>query len=430
MNLRICGPAHDLRARMNVPGDKSITHRAMILGALAHGTSRLRGFLDAGVTRATLDCLHRLGIDTGFIGPNDLLVHGGRARTPDVPLDCGNSGSTMRMLLGALAPSAVTATLTGSPGLLQRPMGRVTRPLRLMGADIEGTNGCDQPPFIVRGRALHGIHYELPVASAQVKTALLLAACSAEGPTTLSEPGPARDHTERMLRSLGLSLHVNGNRITLTPEEAPLPAFTVRIPGDFSSAAFLLVAGAVVPGSEITIKGVGVNPRRIGLLEALRGMGANLRETRLHQENGEPVADLHVEGGKLEAIQVDGDDVVRMIDEFPAFLVAATQAEGTSVVLQAEELRLKESDRIATMARELRKMGAALEERPDGVIVEGPRRLHSAVVEAHGDHRVAMALAVAALVADGETTIRGAECISESFPGFEGRLAASGAELR
>jgi 3-phosphoshikimate 1-carboxyvinyltransferase len=346
----------------------------------------------------------------------------------------------MRMLMGALAGrkngSELSVMLTGSPGLLRRPMGRVADPLRLMGARISGSDGANQPPLIIQRARLHGIDYRLPVASAQVKTALLIAALSADGLTTLREPGPSRDHTERMLRAMGVSVTPaqveagDGSPLRLLPNEHPLPAFDLDVPGDFSSAAFPLIAALIVPGSEVVLRAVGVNLTRTGLLDALAEMGADVTITNERQSRCEPVADLVVRSSGLRACSVRGDGVVRMIDEFPIFAVAATQAEGETIVCDAAELRVKESDRIAALVDELRKMGARIEAQAGGFVIEGPARLRGTQVESHGDHRLAMALAVAGLIAEGKTLISGAECIGESFPGFAGLLRSLGADLR
>ncbi|HEY4691774.1 MAG TPA: 3-phosphoshikimate 1-carboxyvinyltransferase, partial [Anaerolineae bacterium] len=412
-------------------------------GALAGGTSRARHGLNAGVTQAMIDCLRALGIEIE-VSADEFLIHGGHWRPSTAPLDCRGSGATIRMLMGALAGQPFSSTLTGSPGLLRRPMGRVADPLRRMGARIAGCDGTDQPPLVIDGARLRGIDYALPVASAQVKTALLIAALSADGATTLHEPGPSRDHTERMLRSLGVSLTMppassggehlpapTNYSVTLTSDRLPLPAFDLAVPGDFSSAAFLLIAALIVPGSDVVIRAVGVNPTRTGLLDALSDMGARVAMNGEHESSGEPVADLVVRANPLRGSMVHGERVVRMIDEFPIFAVAATQAEGETVVRDAAELRVKESDRIAAIVAELRKMGAAIEVREDGFVVEGLTPLHGARVESHGDHRLAMALAVAGLVAEGETVIDGAECIDESFPGFIDLMRSlRGSELR
>jgi 3-phosphoshikimate 1-carboxyvinyltransferase len=346
-------------------------------------------------------------------------------RAPSSPLDCGNSGATIRMLIGALAGQAgVAATLTGSDGLRRRPMSRVIEPLRRMGAEIVE----DQPPVTLRGRSLRGVDVTLPVASAQVKAALLLAALNADGPTTIREPAVSRDHSERMLRALGVSVETDGRTVTLNPI-GRLPPFELSVPGDLSSAAFMLAAATIVPRSEVTIRSVGVNPTRTGLLDALAAMGAQIEITRQREFGYEPVADVTLRSSGLRGITIGGDDVVRMIDEFPIFAVAATQAEGQTLVRDATELRVKESDRIGALVNELRRLGARIEERADGFLIDGPARLRGAIVDAHGDHRLAMSLAVAGLIADGETTVCGAEAHRESFPNFAETLRQLGARI-
>ncbi len=429
MDLRILGPAPGLVGSVRLPGDKSISHRALLFAGLAQGTSQLSGVLRSGVTEAMADCLRLLGVGLEAGADGTYSVQGGEWRQPTTPLDCGNSGTTMRMLLGALAGQSFAATLTGTARLRQRPMGRVAAPLREMGAEITGTNDQDAPPLEIRGGSLKGIEHHPRVASAQVKTAILTAGLFADGPTVVEEPGPSRDHTERLLRHLGVGLSISGRRVELQPLDGRLPAFSYTIPGDISSAAFLIVAGALVPGSKIELPGVGVNPTRTGLLDALAAMGAEVAHSHAREQHGEPVAEIQVRASQLGATDVSGDRVVRMIDEFPIFAVAATQAQGATIVSDAAELRVKESDRIEALATELRKMGAQIESRPDGFRIEGPTRLQAARVHSHGDHRLAMALAVAGLVAEGETLIEDAGCIHESFPGFTSSLADLGASF-
>ncbi|HEY6074806.1 MAG TPA: 3-phosphoshikimate 1-carboxyvinyltransferase, partial [Anaerolineales bacterium] len=397
---------------MTVPGDKSISHRALMHAALAQGTSRLSGCLQAGVTQAMIDCLGQLGIEIENDRDQSVLVHGGKFRSPAARLNCGNSGATIRMLLGALAAQrAVVATLGGSAGLEQRPIKRVTDPLRLMGADIEG----DTAPLTLRGRPLHGIQYTLPVASAQIKAAVLLAALQADQPTTLHEPGPSRDHSERLLRSLGVPLATHGYRLTVQPV-ASVPSFDLSIPGDLSSAAGLLAAAVLTSGSNLTIQAVGVNPTRTGILDALIAMGAEVEVANEREVGNEPVAEVTIRHSELRGIVIEGDWVVRMIDEFPLLAVLATQARGETIVRDAGELRVKESDRIGALVGELRRLGAHIEEQPAGFTIEGPSPLRGEVVNSHGDHRLAMALVVAGLAAAGETTILQAEAYHESFP--------------
>lgn len=430
MKLTITGGSRPLHGRPHLPGDKSISHRALLLASMAHGPSRIRNFLKAGVTDVMRSSLEALGVEAEYVGENDLLVLGRPWQVPGRTLDCGNSGTTMRMLLGALAGQPFAATLDGTPRLRQRPMDRVVDPLLRMGANITSTGTGSLAPLTIEGSSLHGIDYSLPIASAQVKTALLLAALQAEGPTTLTEPGPSRDHTERMLMSLGASLQINGRTIRLDPDHNPLPALNATIPGDISAAAFLITAALIVPGSRILLEQVGINPTRTGLLDVLLRMGAAIRTGPTGTTNGEPSADLIISASHLQGTDIRGDEVVRMIDEFPVFAVAATQAEGTTTVRQAGELRVKESDRIKALVTELRKMGAEIDELPDGFVVSGPTRLKGAAVLAHKDHRLAMALAVAGLAAKGETVIDGAEAIEQSFSAFPAILAEMGAGIR
>lgn len=430
MRLHISGPSAGLRGEAQPPGDKSISHRALLLSALAQGPSRLLGFLNAGVTEAMLDCLRALGADVEFIRPDDLLVIGRPWTAPAARLDCRNSGATMRMLMGALSAQPLCTTLDGTTRLRNRPMGRVIEPLQRMGAEIRPLGQEGSPPLEIHGGNLHGVHFRLPVASAQVKTAILFAGLFAEGKTTLEEPGPSRDHTERILQSQGIGLSFGDQRVTLKPDRRPLPGFTLRIPGDMSSAAFLMAAGLTIPGSALRLTGVGINQTRTGLLDTFREMGASVPALDIRQEGKEPIADLEVISQSLRAVDVHGDRVVRMIDEFPIFAVAATQAEGESTVREADELRHKESDRIAALVRELRKMGAQIEERDDGFVVAGPTRLQGAHVHSHGDHRLAMALTIAALLAEGESVIEGTDVIQESYPDFRAHMTALGAEFR
>lgn len=419
MNNLTLGPAAPLRGSLRVPGDKSISHRALLLGALADGSSHVSGFLPAGDCLATLACLRALGVEITVHDPTTLTIHGRGLRglrRPSAPLDCARSGTSMRLLAGILAGQSFESVLSGAPQLLRRPMQRVADPLRLMGAEIADDEGC--APLRIRGRQLCGIDYALPVASAQVKSALLLAGLYAAGPTTVRQPGPARDHTERMLASMGANVETNGLDVTLYPGGS-LAALALDVPGDFSSAAFMLAAAALVPGSELTLPGVGVNPTRTGLLDVLGAMGARIKLDNRRQQGGEPVADVTLAWTPdLRSVEVSGSTVVRMIDEFPALAVVATQAHGDTIVRDAAELRVKETDRIATVVAELQALGAHIEPRPDGFVVHGPTPLHGAQVQSHGDHRLAMALSIAALIASGQTTVQDTACIADSFPGF------------
>lgn len=430
MDLLLNGRPDKLDGQIKLPGDKSISHRAMLLAAMGDGPSRIQGVLQSGVTRAMLNCLTSLGIESNYLGEDDLLVLGKDWSSPGGSLDCGNSGTTMRLLLGALASAPVRATVDGSARLRQRPMDRIVAPLRQMGALIQAENGRGQPPFIIEGQKLHGIEHELPVASAQVKSGILLAALFAEGETIITEPSPSRDHTERMLKNLGVSIMRNNGTVRLIPQPTALPSFTMRVPGDISAAAFPLVAAVLVPGSTIELSGVGINPTRMGLLNVLQSMGAEINLGEYRQSCGEPMADITIRSRPLKPADIGAPQVVSMIDELPIFAVAATQAEGVSKVHGAAELRLKESDRITAITRGLKRMGARIEAREDGFVVEGPTILKGAVLDPADDHRIAMAFAVAGLIAEGQTTIRNADCITESYPGFAADLAGLGAIIQ
>jgi 3-phosphoshikimate 1-carboxyvinyltransferase len=415
---------------VTVPGDKSISHRALLLGAIAQGASTVRKWLPADDCQATLDAVRDLGVAVDRLSPTELLVHGRglRGLSPtDAPIDCRGSGTTMRLLAGILAGQPFTSILDGHAGLRRRPMERVAIPLREMRASVETEDGC--PPLTITGGNLHGIDYRLPVASAQVKSAVLLAGLYAQGQTTVQQPAPSRDHTERMLKAQGVNIRGGDDVITLTPGTRPLAPYSLTVPADFSSASFPLVAASIVPGADVTIEGVGTNPTRTGLLDVLGEMGAGVKPLNQAEQGGEPVADLAIGSSELKGVEVSGGVVVRMIDEFPIFAVAATQAQGETLVRDARELRVKETDRITSVVTELRALGAAIEERDDGFIVEGPARLRGAHVQSHGDHRLAMALVVAGLIAEGETVVDGAEVIDDSFPGFVDLMRGLGAEI-
>lgn len=423
-----------LRGQVQVPGDKSISHRAVLLGALADGTAHIENFLPGGDCRASVGAVRALGIQVEEITPTTLRVHGqgiGGLREAEGVIDCVRSGTTLRLLSGILAGQPFTSVLSGDAQLLRRPMKRIVDPLRQMGATVLGRDGDRLPPLTIRGGGLRGIEYSLPVASAQLKSCLLLAALYAQGPTTLYEPGPGRDHTERMLQAMGAHLDIDGPRCTLSPGP-PLRAIDTTIPGDFSSAAFPLAAAVLVPGSEIALLGVGVNPTRTGLLDILQQMGAEIAVERPRLVGGEPVADLIVRSARLRGVEVGGTMVVRAIDELPVLAVVATQAQGPTILRDAAELRVKETDRIATTVEELRKLGADIEARPDGFIVRGPTPLRphqgtEGAVHSHGDHRLAMALVVAGLVAQGPLRVQDTAIVADSFPGFEAVMQQLGA---
>jgi 3-phosphoshikimate 1-carboxyvinyltransferase len=420
-------PTAPLHGRVHVPGDKSISHRALLLGALADGPTHISRFLPSGDCLATLACIQALGIQVEKHDATTVTVHGRGLtglQTPSAPLNCARSGTTMRLLSGILAGQSFPSTLTGDEQLLRRPMRRIVEPLRRIGAHIEDSDG--RAPLTIHGRPLNGRDHTLAVASAQVKSALLLAGLYAAGPTIIRQPGPARDHTERMLAAMGATIETTGLDVTLSPGSS-LSALTLKVPGDISSAAFPLVAAAVVPRSQVTIQDVGVNPTRTGLLDVLAAMGADLSIEYKHLTGNEPVADVTLRASNLRGIEIGGATVVRLIDEFPVLAVAATQAQGTTVVRDAAELRVKETDRIQAVVTELRALGAHIEPLPDGFVVQGPTPLHAATVDSHGDHRLAMALAVASLVAEGETVIQNAGCIRDSFPGFVALMEQLGA---
>ncbi len=420
-------PAAALAGAPALPADKSVAHRAAIFAAIADGESRIVGFSDAADPRSTLACLRALGVETEEDADDDglptLTVRGAGLdglRAPSGPLDCGNSGTTMRLLAGLLAGRPFESTLVGDPSLSSRPMRRIADPLRTMGADVGLVDG--HAPVAVRGRSLSGVTYRLPVASAQVKSAVLLAGLSASGTTTVVEPVPTRDHTERMLE-LDV-LEVGGERHVSVEGGLRVRPRLWAVPRDVSAAAFFLVAASVAEAATVDLHGVGLNPTRSGVIDVLRAMGASVRVTNERERGGEPLADLRVEPADLTAVEVGGAIVPNLIDEVPALAVAAAYAEGRTVIRDAAELRVKETDRIAATAAFLRAMGAAVEERPDGLVVDGGRPLHGAAVDSRGDHRIAMAAAVAALGASGPTTIRGAGAASVSFPGFWDALGA------
>ena len=415
-----------------LPGDKSISHRAAIFAAAAEGESHIENFLVSGVTQVMVDCLAKLGNTFELIGKR-LIVNGRgirRWQSSAEPLDCGNSATTMRLLAGAITASGISAILTGSEGLRHRPMRRIVDPLKQMGVPIECTEEGTAPLRLSRriGNNLLPLEgYSLSVASAQVKTCLLLAGMSSPGKTVLYEPGLSRDHTERMLRRMGVPVHSNRvrrngsewyeTRMELS-QPFDFPTLYMRIPGDFSSAAFLLAAALITPGSNIIIKGVGLNPTRTGLLEVCQAMGGNIQVQNVRDEGGEPVGDLVVQHSHLKGVQVQGEMVVRMIDEFPIFAVVACFAEGMSSVSNAEELRNKESDRIGQLCRELNQLGAHVQETTDGFIIHGKGEIAGGVAESHRDHRLAMSLAVAGLACRSPVCIRDAEYFRESFPDF------------
>ena len=407
-----------LHGSVEVPGDKSVSHRALMLSALADGRSHIRGFLEGEDTIATAGVLAKLGVRIETPGKGERVVHGvglhGLRGTTE-ELDCGNAGTGMRLLTGLLAGQAFDSLLVGDASLSKRPMRRVTDPLSQMGARIDTHEGT--PPLRIHGgQPLHGLRYTLPVASAQVKSALLLAGLYARGDTEVVEPHPTRDYTERMLAAFGWPIEFEPGHARLSGGHS-LHATDVQVPSDFSSAAFFLVAASIVPGSELRLSAVGLNPRRTGLLQALRLMGADITVEHLRESGGEPVGDLVVRHAQLQGIELPEELVPDMIDEFPALFIAAAVAEGVTTIRGAAELRVKESDRIATMAAGLRTLGAAIEEAPDGATIRGGQ-LGGGEVHSHGDHRVAMSFAIGGLVANAPVTITDCANVATSFPGF------------
>jgi 3-phosphoshikimate 1-carboxyvinyltransferase len=412
--------ARRLSGRVEVPGDKSVSHRAAILGALASGPTDIANYLEGEDCLRTLQILEALGVPVTRKGPGRYLISGGGIdglQEPDHVLDAGNSGTAARLLIGVLAGQPFWSMLTGDDSLRRRPMGRVTEPLRQMGATIVGRQEGSRLPLAIRGaRPLRELTAKLPVASAQVKSALLLAGLYADGPVTVEEPARSRDHTERMLAEFGALTSVDGTRITLVPG-GKLCGRPIRVPGDFSSAAFFLAAASLIPDSEVTVEGVGVNPTRTGLLDALEAMGAVIARSS-PEGAGEPVASLTARSSPLRGVSVGGELIPRIIDEIPILAVAASLAEGVTEVKDALELRIKESDRIRALVTELGKLGAEIEERDDGFRVRGRTHLRGAKVQSWGDHRMAMALIIAGLAAEGETVVEDADCIATSYPGF------------
>jgi len=407
-----------LTGSVQVPGDKSISHRAVMFGALAQGTTTIEGFLMGDDCLSTISCFRSLGIDIQIDGEHVTVTSGGRKawKEPDAVLDTGNSGTTTRLMLGLLAGTDFHSVMAGDESIARRPMKRIVEPLRLMGADIRGRANGHFTPLAVQGTTLQAIDYTMPVASAQVKSAVLLAGLSAQGTTTVHEPVPSRDHTEIMLKHFGADISREGDVISLTGGQE-LHAAHVQVPGDISSAAFMIGAALIAEGSEIQLKNVGVNPTRTGLLDVFKAMGADIQATG-HASEGEQAADLTVRSTQLTGTEIGGDVIPRLIDEIPLIALVATQAHGKTVVRDAEELRVKETDRIQAVVTELKKLGADIEATEDGMVIQGPTPLTGAAMNSYGDHRLGMMAAVAALIADGPVTIDDPGCISISYPNF------------
>ena len=428
----VAEPGGALRGRIRVPGDKSISHRAIMLGALADGATAIDGFLEGEDCLATLRAFRAMGVridgpDRGRVTVQGVGLRGLRA--PDGPLDMGNSGTSMRLMAGILAGQAFDTVLTGDASLTRRPMRRVTEPLARMGAWIDGTERGTAPLRIRGGQRLTGIDYPLPVASAQVKSCLLLAGLYAEGVTRITEPAPTRDHTERMLEGFGYPLAREGSRTVAVTGRGRLTGTEIDVPADISSAAFFLVGASIAPGSDLVLEHVGVNPTRTGAIDILRLMGADIEWLNPRLAGGEPVADLRVRHAPLHGIRIPAELVPLAIDEFPALFVAAACAEGETVLTGAEELRVKESDRIQVMADGLAALGIAAAPTPDGIVIRGGA-LSGGTVDSHGDHRIAMSFAVAALRARGSIRIGDCANVNTSFPGFAALAREAGLAVR
>lgn len=412
-------PIDSLDAEISVPGDKSISHRAVMLSALSNGRCHIHNFLPSEDCLATANAFRSMGIRIENPEPDLLIVDGksGSLTPPSAPIDCGNSGTTMRLLAGILAAQPFSSTLIGDESLSRRPMRRIITPLSEMGATLHATGDRATPPLHIQGRQLQGIRYQLPIPSAQVKSAILLAGLFAKGRTTVVETIPSRDHSERMLRHFQVPLHIHNGEISLTGG-SPLESRDIHVPGDFSSAAFWLVAAAANPNSHLIIRNVGLNPTRTGLLRILIRMGATIREFVESNDSAEPSGSIEVFGTNLQATHIAGNEIPNVIDEIPILAIAAALAEGTTTISDAAELRVKETDRLAAIAKNLQLMDVEVQEKPDGLIIQGKQKLKAASLDSFGDHRIAMAFAIAGLFTNGETKIHNTACIATSYPTF------------
>ncbi|MDT3415389.1 3-phosphoshikimate 1-carboxyvinyltransferase [Brevibacillus aydinogluensis] len=417
-------PVKRIEGTVRVPGDKSISHRAVMFGALAEGTTTIEGFLPGADCLSTIDCFRRMGVKIEQAGDRVTVYGKGwyGLEEPSQHLDVGNSGTTIRLMAGILATQPFHAVMEGDESIAKRPMRRVIGPLRQMGAKIDGRKDGEYTPLSIRGGGLQGISYQSPVASAQVKSAILLAGLQAKGVTSVTEPQLSRDHTERMLQAFGVKVVRDGLTVSVEGGQT-LTGRAIRVPGDISSAAFLIAAVMMVPGSSLLIENVGVNPSRTGIIDVVRAMGGRIELQNERIVNEEPVADLLVTHSELRGIEIGGEIIPRLIDEIPVIAVMATRANGRTVIRDAEELRVKETDRIATVASQLSKFGASVTPTPDGLIVEGATQLTGAAIDSMGDHRIGMAMAIAGLAAEGETVIENDAAINVSFPGFADLLA-------
>lgn len=410
---------HGLSGEVTVPGDKSISHRSIMLGSIAKGNTEVEGFLQGADCLSSIACFRKMGVEIENNG-DKVLVHGRGLRglkAPDSILDVGNSGTTTRLMSGILAAQPFVSTVNGDASIQKRPMKRIITPLSQMGADIRSLRGNDCTPLEIHGTNLHGIHYDSPVASAQVKSAILLAGLYADGETSVTEPEVSRNHTELMFEEFGVDIRTEGKSVYVKPADE-LYAKKVIVPGDISSATYFLVAAAITPNSCVTVKNVGINPTRDGILRVLSDMGADVTVEKTFGEIGEPTADVTVRTSDLKGCVVGGEVIPTLIDEIPAIAILACFADGETIIKDAAELKVKESNRIDVMVDNLKKMGADIEATEDGMIIRGGRPLHGAVIDSHLDHRVAMSFAVAAMNAEGETEITGAECVDISYPGF------------
>ena len=421
-----------LSGEIRVPGDKSISHRSIMFGSLADGTTRVHGFLDGEDCLATLKAFRAMGVKIEGPDQGEVIIHGvgiDGLQAPKQDLDMGNSATSMRLMTGLLAGQAFDSTLVGDSSLLSRPMRRVTDPVQSMGAILSTNEDGSAPISITGGASLQAIDYELPVASAQVKSCVLLAGLSAQGKTCVTEPAPTRDHTERMLRGFGYAVENPSTGVVCVQGGGRLTAADIDVPADISSAAFFMVGASIAPGSDITLQHVGMNPTRTGVIDILKLMGADISISNEQEVGGEPVADVRVRSAQLKGIQIPEALVPLAIDEFPAIFVAAACAEGETILTGAEELRVKESDRIAVMAEGLNALGADVKPTVDGIIIQGGHGFSAAEVESHDDHRIAMSFAVAALRASGEVRINNCANVNTSFPGFVELAKHAGLQL-
>lgn len=410
---------NSLKGEVTVPGDKSISHRSIMLGSLAKGDTEVYGFLQGADCLSSIDCFRKMGVEIENKG--DIVVIHGRGlrglQAPTDTLDVGNSGTTTRLMSGILAAQQFASRVNGDASIQKRPMKRIMTPLSMMGADIVSELGNDCAPLIINGKALKGIHYDSPVASAQVKSAILFAGLYADGETSVTEPAVSRNHTELMFEEFGVDIRCEDKTVTVKPA-TELYAKKVVVPGDISSAAYFMVAGAITPNSQITIKNVGINPTRDGIVKVFEMMGADMKVEKTSGDVGEPTADITVSTSNLKGCVVGGDIIPTLIDEIPAIAILACFADGETIIKDAQELKVKESNRIDVMVNNLKAMGADIEATDDGMIIRGGKTLHGAVIDSKLDHRIAMSFAVAAMNAEGETEILGSECVDISYPKF------------